>query len=175
MKKLLSLFSVLFLYGCTYTDVYVHEDTEVFSNIGLERNSNIVNALEEFDLILYPNFRRFRPGYDDRYALLGIFSKEPVSIHVSNVKFVNLDTGSLHEYIVNETLTTFAPEDFRGNLNLDFYGSGTRISGEEIYQDIYGAMEIEMTVFYSVNGRSIESKTFKLKRVTDVSFILGAV
>ena len=175
MKKFLSLFLVLFLYGCTYTDIYVHEETEIFRKFTPSRHDYIVSVLEEFELILYPNFRYFRPGYDDQYALLGIISKEPASIHISNVKFANIDTGLLHEYIVNETVTTFSSESFRGIRNLDFYGNGIRLSGEEIYPKFYGASEIEMTIFYSVDGRSNESKTFKLKRVTDVSFILGAV
>lgn len=174
MKILLSLLSTLCLSGCIYTDVYVHEETQILNRRTPADHDRIVDLLADAEFLLYPDLTYFRSGYDVPYVLLSAISKEPGAIHISSVQFFNIDTGLLHESAVDETGTLQYSENFGGISNLGRYSKGFRLSVADIYPKVYGASEIEMTISYSVYGRSTESKTFRLKRLTDVFFILGA-
>ena len=172
MKGIFSVFPVLLLCGCTYTDVYVHEETDSIRKKWFTEPEYIHELLDDVDLIIFPNFREFQPGYENPSGQLGVISKDPVAIRFKDAKFANPDTGFRYEKIMNESLETREIEGFAGAGLWNYYVGGIALIGKENYSDFYGASEIEITISYSVNGNFDESMTFKLARISKGYFIL---
>lgn len=132
----------------------------------------VVKILSDAELVRYPDFAYFPPGYDNPCVSLNVISKDAGPLHISKVEFLNVDTGLLYEVAVNETVTPAYSDSFRGIRNLERYSTGVRLSGEDIYPKLYGASAIDMTVSYSIRDGSNGSRSFNLKPASVKQFIL---